>query len=140
MSEYDEWAQEQRQRNFLREQERQQRESSDAEARMVVGAVGGILGLFVYLIGLAFILAFYILKYLFIFIVFLRNKFFINWGWYVKTENAIYQCYLWLKKLVIKIFEIFLLITIILPIIYLIKWWELWLVMGVIYLSYFYGK
>ena len=140
MSEYDEWAQEQRQRNFLREQERQQRESSDAEARMVGGAVGGILGLFVYLIGLAFILAIYILKYLFIFIVFLRNKFFINWGWYVKTENAIYQCYLWLKKLVIKIFEIFLLITIILPIIYLIKWWELWLVMGVIYLSYFYGK
>ena len=130
MSEWDDWAEAQRQRNFQKQQEKEQREAG----------IGGIIGFFIYLIGLAFIVLFFILKILFSFLVFLRNKFFIRWNWYVKIENAVYQGLMWIKKIAILGFGGFFYMVFILPFVLLFKWWELWLVVGAVLLYYCYGK
>lgn len=140
MSEWDDWAEAQRQRNFQKQQEKEQREAGKAEAEMIGGAIGGIIGFFIYLIGLAFIVLFFILKILFSFLVFLRNKFFIRWNWYVKIENAVYQGLMWIKKIAILGFGGFFYMVFILPFVLLFKWWELWLVVGAVLLYYCYGK
>ncbi|ARE81499.1 MULTISPECIES: hypothetical protein [Campylobacter] len=136
MSEWDTWAEEQRQRNFQRVQQEQQKKSNQAEAEMIGGAIGVIIGAFFFLVGLAFAILVLCLKYFFLFLVFLRNKFFIHWNWYVKTEDVIYQGLIWIKKIV----GIILAIIFILPFVILFKWWELWLVVGIVLLYYYYGK
>ncbi|NDJ28046.1 hypothetical protein DMB95_09345 [Campylobacter sp. MIT 12-8780] len=55
-------------------------------------AVGGLAGCLIGLLGIILAIIFYILKYVFIFIVFLRNRFFIKWNWYVKLEN--FTCFI----------------------------------------------
>ena len=60
MNEWDSWAEQQRQRNFQREQEELQVKANKMEAEMVGGAVGGIIGLFFWLLGLVFVVLFFI--------------------------------------------------------------------------------
>lgn len=136
MDEYDIWAEEQRQRNFFRTQQEQQRKANQAEAEMIAGLIGVIIGGFFFLVGLAFTILTFALKYFFVFLKYLRNRFFIHWNWYVKTEDAIYQGLIWIKKII----GIILAIIFILPFVILFKWWELWLVVGVVFLYYYYGK
>ncbi|WP_104721471.1 hypothetical protein [Helicobacter mesocricetorum] len=73
--------------------------------------LGIVFNLFAFAIRIAFTIFFTILKWFFYFIIILRNKVLIKWNWYVKTEEIIFT----------------------------LPWWELWLVIGAIWLSY-YGK
>ncbi|MCX2683006.1 hypothetical protein OQH60_03910 [Campylobacter sp. MIT 21-1685] len=80
--------------------------------------VGEVIGIFFWLLGL-----------IFVFVVFLRNRFFIRWNWYVKIESIV------TTTLGILIYMIF-----VLPFILLFRWWELWLVAGAVLAYYYYGK
>ncbi|HEC1238065.1 TPA: hypothetical protein R0G39_001390 [Campylobacter upsaliensis] len=110
----------------LREQEERERQKHGTLEGNLVALV---LNLTAFAISLAFIIATTILKWIFYFIIFLRTRFFLKWNWYVKTEEA-----------VISLCATFLHTIFILPIIYLFKWWELWLVVGIVLLYYYYGK
>lgn len=110
----------------LREQEERERQKHGTLEGNLVALV---LNLTAFAISLAFIIATTILKWIFYFIIFLRTRFFLKWNWYVKTEEA-----------VISLCATLLHTIFILPIIYLFKWWELWLVIGSIFLSYYYGS
>lgn len=109
----------------LREQEERERQKHGTLEGNLVALV---LNLTAFAISLAFIIATTILKWIFYFIIFLRTRFFLKWNWYVKTEEA-----------VISLCATLLHTIFILPIIYLFKWWELWLV-GIVLLYYYYGK
>lgn len=135
MNDWDRWAEEQRERNFQKEQQRQLEQANKIESEIAGGAIsgiGGIIGLFFSLISLALVIIIFILKYLFIFLVFLRNRFFIRWNWYVKTENAIRKCLFFIREAIIWIIA--------LPFIILIRHFDLCVVAGAISLSYLYGK
>lgn len=110
----------------LREQEERERQKHGTLERNLVALV---LNLTAFAISLAFIIATTILKWIFYFIIFLRTRFFLKWNWYVKTEEA-----------VISLCATLLHTIFILPIIYLFKWWELWLIVGIVLLYYYYGK
>ncbi|EAJ5118878.1 hypothetical protein ACRBLZ_001217 [Campylobacter upsaliensis] len=110
----------------LREQEERERQKHGTLEGNLVALV---LNLTAFAISLAFIIATTILKWIFYFIIFLRTRFFLKWNWYVKTEEA-----------VISLCATLLHTIFILPIIYLFKWWELWLVVGIVLLYYYYGK
>lgn len=110
----------------LREQEERERQKHGTLEGNLVALV---LNLTAFAISLAFIIATTILKWIFYFIIFLRTRFFLKWNWYVKTEEA-----------VISLCATLLHTIFILPIIYLFKWWELWLVVGVICISYYYNN
>ncbi|EAK0472140.1 hypothetical protein OQE27_001362 [Campylobacter upsaliensis] len=110
----------------LREQEERERQKHGTLEGNLVALV---LNLTAFAISLAFIIATIILKWIFYFIIFLRTRFFLKWNWYVKTEEA-----------VISLCATLLHTIFILPIIYLFKWWELWLVVGIVLLYYYYGK
>lgn len=110
----------------LREQEKRERQKHGTLEGNLVALV---LNLTAFAISLAFIIATTILKWIFYFIIFLRTRFFLKWNWYVKTEEA-----------VISLCATLLHTIFILPIIYLFKWWELWLVVGIVLLYYYYGK
>ena len=140
MNEWDSWAEQQRQRNFQREQEELQVKANKMEADMVGGAVGGIIGLFFWLLGLVFVVLFFILKIVFSLLIFLRNRFFIHWNWYAKTENAIYQGLVWIKKITITILGMLIYAVFVLPFILLFRWWELWVIVGAVLIYYYYGK
>lgn len=110
----------------LREQEERERQKHGTLEGNLVALV---LNLTAFVISLAFIIATTILKWIFYFIIFLRTRFFLKWNWYVKTEeSAISLCATLLHTIFI------------LPIIYLFKWWELWLVVGIVLLYYYYGS
>jgi|GEM_PF-5952228 len=140
MTEWDIWAEQQRQRNFQRQQQKEQMEANRSEAEMVGGAVGGIFGLFFWLLGLILVALFFILKIVFSFLIFLRNRFFVRWGWYVKMENTIYQGLVWIKKITTTILGMLIYAVFVLPFILLFKWWELWVIVGVVLIYYYYGK
>ncbi|TKX28893.1 hypothetical protein [Campylobacter estrildidarum] len=130
---FDEWELErQRQinlQNLRREEEERLKKHGTLEGTMLEI----VFNLIALAISLAFIIVVTTLKWIFYFIVFLRAKFFIKWNWYVKVEKAVISaCATICAALLYTIF--------ILPIIYLFKWWELWLVIGFIYLNYCYGK
>ncbi|EPO0095096.1 hypothetical protein ACT5EH_001387 [Campylobacter upsaliensis] len=110
----------------LREQEERERQKHGTLEGNLVALV---LNLTAFAISLAFIIATTILKWIFYFIIFLRTRFFLKWNWYVKTEEA-----------VISLCATLLHTIFILPVIYLFKWWELWLVVGIVLLYYYYGK
>ncbi|HEF3570938.1 TPA: hypothetical protein R9130_000847 [Campylobacter upsaliensis] len=110
----------------LREQEERERQKHGTLEGNLVALV---LNLTAFVISLAFIIATTILKWIFYFIIFLRTRFFLKWNWYVKTEEA-----------AISLCATLLHTIFILPIIYLFKWWELWLVVGIVLLYYYYGK
>ncbi len=110
----------------LREQEERERQKHGTLEGNLVALV---LNLTAFAISLAFIIATTILKWIFYFIIFLRTRFFLKWNWYVKTEEA-----------VISLCATLLHTIFILPIIYLFKWWELWLIVGIVLLYYYYGK
>ncbi|ECP6303156.1 hypothetical protein ACRG4B_001539 [Campylobacter jejuni] len=111
--------------NLRREEEERKNKHGTLEGNLLEV----VFNLIALAISLAFIITITILKWIFYFIIFLRAKFFIKWNWYVKTE-----------KTIISICATLLYIIFILPIIYFFKWWELWLVIGSIYLNYCYGK
>lgn len=114
----------------LREQEERERQKHGTLEGNLVALV---LNLTAFAISLAFVIATTILKWIFYFIIFLRTRFFLKWNWYVKAEKAVISaCATICAALLYTLF--------ILPIIYLFKWWELWLVIGFIYLNYCYGK
>ncbi|EPU7283137.1 hypothetical protein ACVY5A_001394 [Campylobacter upsaliensis] len=110
----------------LREQEERERQKHGTLEGNLVALV---LNLTAFAISLAFIIATTILKWIFYFIIFLRTRFFLKWNWYVKTEEA-----------VISLCATLLHTIFILPIIYLFKWWELWLVVGIVFLYYYYNN
>ncbi|EJA8517425.1 hypothetical protein MU007_000528 [Campylobacter upsaliensis] len=110
----------------LREQEERERQKHGTLEGNLVALV---LNLTAFAISLAFIIATTILKWIFYFIIFLRTRFFLKWNWYVKTEEA-----------VISLCATLLHTIFILPIIYLFKWWELWLVVGIVLLYYYYNN
>ncbi|EOG8475245.1 hypothetical protein ACLI44_001090 [Campylobacter upsaliensis] len=110
----------------LREQEERERQKHGTLEGNLVALV---LNLTAFAISLAFIIATIILKWIFYFIIFLRTRFFLKWNWYVKTEEA-----------VISLCATLLHTIFILPIIYLFKWWELWLVVGIVFLYYYYNN
>lgn len=134
MNEWEIWGEEQRQRNFAKEQQRLLEEARKADAKVLDGigaatggAVGGIIGLFFTLVSFALIILFFILKYLFIFLIFLRNRFFIKWNWYAKTENAIKKCLLFIQAVIIWIIA--------LPFVILFRHFDLCIVIGVVLLK-----
>lgn len=132
MSEWDELLERQRQINL--QNSRREQEEREREYERKYGTLGENLFKIAWgLIALGLIITLTLLKWIFFFIVFLRNNFFIKWNWYVKAEKAVISaCATICAALLYTIF--------ILPIIYLFKWWELWLVIGFIYLNYCYGK
>lgn len=107
----------------MNERERQKHGTLESDS------VALVLNLFIFAISFAFIIATTILKWIFYFIIFLRTRIFLKWNWYVKAEEA-----------VISICATLLYMIFILPIIYLFKWWELWLVAGVICISHSYNN
>lgn len=102
----------------LRQKNLQNLKREEAERQNKYGTLeGNLLEVVFKLIGLAisfaFIAAVAILKWIFFFVIFLRNRFFLKWNWYIKTEKAVISIY---------------------------KWWELWLVIGAVCLLYYYGN
>jgi len=129
----DEWELERQRQINLQNLRREEEERRNKHGTLEGNLLEIIFNLIALAISLAFVIATTILKWIFYFIVFLRAKFFIKWNWYVKAEKAVISaCATICAALLYTLF--------ILPIIYLFKWWELWLVIGFIYLNYCYGK
>lgn len=115
--------------NLRREEEERRNRNGTLEGNLLET----IFNLIVFAINLVFIVVVTTLKWIFYFIVLLRSHLFLKWNWYVRTEKAVISaCATICATLLYMIF--------ILPIIYLFKWWELWLVIGSIFLSYYYGS
>ena len=90
----DEWELErQRQinlQNLRREEAERQNKYGTLEGNLLE-AIFKLIGL---AISLTFIVVVAILKWTFFFVIFLRNRFFLKWNWYIKTEIRTHSCHL----------------------------------------------
>ena len=108
----DEWELERQRQINLQNLRREEAERQNKYGTLEGDLLEAILKLIGLAISLTFIVVVAILKWTFFFVIFLRNRFFLKWNWYIKTEKAVISIY---------------------------KWWELWLVIGAVCLSYYYG-
>lgn len=146
MSEWDDIIAETHRQNLRRMQEEEQKkqlEREPVEITMLVGIfnlIGKLIKFLFSCLTLVFVALFFIIKYCFIFLVFLRNKFFIHWNWYVKIENAVHKVLLWIKKAIEIFLGLLFFAILFFPLIILFKYFDLWLVVGAAFLYYHYGK
>ncbi|EKQ5604510.1 hypothetical protein P5Y76_001723 [Campylobacter coli] len=85
----DEWELERQRQINLQNLRREEAERQNKYGTLEGDLLEAIFKLIGLAISLTFIVVVAILKWTFFFVIFLRNRFFLKWNWYIKTEKAV---------------------------------------------------